>query len=113
MAEQKEESKLISLTDETFPVTIKEHPHVLVDFWAEWCMPCAMLVPMMEELAGKYDGKVLFTGCNVDENPKTTADFQVRALPTILLFKDGAIAERITGVVTKDSLSQKVEDCLL
>ncbi len=75
---------------------------VLVDFWAQWCGPCHMLTPTVEQLAGEYDGRVAVGKLNIDENPKTAAEFGIRSIPTILVFQDGKVAEALVGVQPKD-----------
>ncbi|MBX3293807.1 MAG: thioredoxin [Acidobacteria bacterium] len=82
---------------------------VLVDFWAEWCGPCRMIAPTLEELAEKYQGKAEVYKMNVDENPVTPNNFGVRAIPTLILFKGGQEQERVVGMVSLDGLSKLVE----
>ena len=81
---------------------------VLVDFWAEWCGPCKMIGPVVEELAGDYDGKAVVAKLNVDENPQTTAKFGVQSIPTLLVFKGGQIVDKQVGAVPKSVLNQKL-----
>ena len=80
--------KAIVLTDANFDETIKSDKPVLVDFWAEWCGPCKMIGPAVEELAGDYEGQAVVGKLNVDENPEVTARFGVRSIPTLLVFKN-------------------------
>ncbi|MBL7865630.1 MAG: thioredoxin [Cyclobacteriaceae bacterium] len=100
--------KAIVLTDETFDATIKSDKPVLVDFWAEWCGPCKMIGPAVEELAGDYEGKAVVAKLNVDENPQVTARFGVRSIPTLLVFKNGQIVDKQVGAVPKSVLAGKL-----
>ncbi|MBL7844171.1 MAG: thioredoxin [Cyclobacteriaceae bacterium] len=100
--------KTIELTDSTFDQTIKSDKPVLVDFWAEWCGPCKMIGPVVEELAGEYEGKAVVAKLNVDENPQTAAKFGIRSIPTLLVFKGGQIVDKQIGAVPKSVLAQKL-----
>lgn len=81
---------------------------VLVDFWAEWCGPCKMIAPIVDELASQYEGKLSVAKLDADENPNTMQAFQVMGIPTLILFKDGAAVERITGYMPKERLLEKL-----
>lgn len=77
---------------------------VLVDFWAEWCGPCRMIAPILDQVAGELDGKLKVVKLNVDENPETMKKFSVRGIPTLILFKDGKAADTQVGAVHKEQL---------
>jgi thioredoxin 1 len=101
--------KTLVLTDSTFEQTILSDKPVLVDFWAEWCGPCRMIGPVVEELATDYEGKAIVAKLNVDENPETTARFGVRSIPTLLVFKNGQVVDKQVGAVPKSVLASKLE----
>jgi thioredoxin 1 len=85
---------------------------VLVDFWAAWCAPCRMLAPVVEAIADKYDGKAKVVKLNVDENSLTSGKYNIKGIPTLLLFKNGIIKEQIVGNTTKDTVSRMIENHL-
>jgi len=101
--------KTLILTDANFEETIQSDKPVLVDFWAEWCGPCKMIGPAVEELANDYEGKAIVAKLNVDENPQTTAKFGVRSIPTLLVFRKGQVVDKQVGAVPKSILAQKLE----
>jgi thioredoxin 1 len=82
---------------------------VLVDFWAEWCGPCRMIGPLVEELATEYDGKAKVGKMNIDNNPGTPMKYGVRSIPTLLVFKNGEVVDKIVGAVPKTTISGKID----
>ncbi len=100
---------LQSVTDGNFEAEVlaasKTQP-VLVDFWAEWCRPCHMLAPTVEQLATEYAGKLKVVKMNVDENSNATFRYNIRGIPTLLLFKDGEVADQIVGAVPKEQIQR-------
>ncbi len=102
--------KIQTLTDSNFDQSvIKSSVPVLVDFWAEWCGPCRRLAPTVDELATDYDGRVTVGKLNVDENPSVSMRYNIRGIPTLLLFKAGQIVEQVVGLADKDSLKKILE----
>ncbi|MDI6819621.1 MAG: thioredoxin [Candidatus Hodarchaeaceae archaeon] len=100
--------KPIQVTDETFDRVIKAHPVVVVDFWGEWCPPCRLIAPIIEELARDYAGKVIFGKLNVDENKATAVRYGITAIPTLLIFKNGKLVDQVLGAVSKRHLEEKI-----
>ncbi|MEQ8423680.1 MAG: thioredoxin [Cyclobacteriaceae bacterium] len=100
--------KTIELNDSNFEEALKGDKPVLVDFWAEWCGPCKMIGPVVEELAGDYEGKAVVAKVNVDENPQVAGRYGIRSIPTLLVFKGGQIVDKQVGAVPKSVLAQKL-----
>jgi thioredoxin 1 len=89
-------------------VVIKSDKPVVVDFWAEWCGPCRMIAPIIEEIAEQYSGKALVVKCDVDNSPNVAARFGIRNIPTVLFFKEGKIADKQVGAVPKNNFLTKL-----
>jgi thioredoxin 2 len=104
------ETRPLTVTDATFSAEVERSPvPVLVDAWAAWCGPCKMIAPVIDELAAEMAGRVRVAKLNVDENPLTAARFDLRSIPTLLLFKGGREADRIVGVQPKSEISRRLE----
>ena len=103
----------IAVTDATFQKEVldSEQP-TIVDFWASWCGPCKMIAPVFEELSSQYSGKVKFAKVNVDENPKIPANYGVRGIPTLIMFKEGKVLDTLIGLVPKDRLETFLKKAL-
>ncbi|HQD27126.1 MULTISPECIES: thioredoxin [Methanoculleus] len=99
---------VIEITDDTFQKTIRDHPFVVVDVWAEWCGPCRMVAPIIEELARDFAGRVTFCKCNVDQNSRVAMRFGISAIPTLLFFANGALVDRVVGALPKETIRSKV-----
>lgn len=104
----KDSDKVKVLTDQNFSAKTKTG-NVLVDFWASWCMPCKLMVPVLNELAEETNGKVTIAKLNVDEAKTTASKFSVRSIPTLILFKNGKEIHRFVGVKTKDYLLKELD----
>ncbi len=96
-------------TDTNFKDEVLEKKGVaVVDFWAEWCGPCRMITPIIEELSGEYEGKAVIGKLNVDHNPEVAMKYGVRSIPTILIIKDGEVVEKQVGATSKAALEEKI-----
>ena len=103
----------IDLTDENFQTEVVDSSlPVLVDFWATWCGPCRMVAPIVDELANEYEGKIKFGKVDVDTAQKTAGEFGIRSIPTLLIFKDGKVADQVVGAVPKKHLEEKLASVL-
>jgi thioredoxin 1 len=106
-------AKAIEVTDSTFEQEVLQaNQPVLVDFWAVWCGPCKAIAPIVEELAGDYEGKLKVMKLDVDDNPQTAMAYGVQSIPTLLVFKDGKPAERIVGAVPKKVIVDKLQSVM-
>jgi thioredoxin 1 len=100
--------KVKTFTDSNFDQEVKTGV-VLIDFWAEWCGPCRRLAPTVDALATEYDGRATVAKMNVDENPNIPGRFMIRGIPTMLIFKNGELADQIVGLVAKEEIARKLD----
>ena len=104
---------LFEFTDDNFDTEVlKSNLPVLVDFWAEWCGPCKMIAPIVEEIAGDYAGKVKVGKVNVDFNNQVAMEYGIRGIPALLVFKGGAVANQIVGAVPKNNITQILDEVI-
>ena len=103
------QTETLKVTDSTFEQEVlNAKDSVLVDFWADWCGPCHTVSPVIEELGGEYQGRLRVAKVNVDENPEAPARFGIRSIPTLMLFKDGELKEKVVGVQSKSQLNSLI-----
>jgi thioredoxin 1 len=107
-----ENGKPVDLSDSNFNEMVNKNSIVIVDFWADWCGPCRMLAPIIEELAKEYCGKATVAKLNVDFNPTTAQQFRVMGIPTMLFFKDGKLVDKIVGVAPKPEIESKINQLM-
>lgn len=100
---------LLQLTDASFNQTVASSPILLVDFWAPWCGPCKMIGPVIDEIAEELAGKVTVAKVNVDDCPAIAAEHRISAIPTIMIFRDGQLVDRSTGLASKAGLLEKLK----
>ncbi|MCP4108041.1 MAG: thioredoxin [Desulfobacteraceae bacterium] len=104
---------VLEIDDSSFDAEVlKSEKPVMVDFWAPWCGPCKAIGPVIEELAGSFGDNVKFTKCNVDDNPVTPGKYGITAIPTLIFFKGGEVAQQITGIVAKSKLEDTINGLL-
>ncbi len=105
--------KIMNVTDSSFESDVlKSSQPVLIDFWATWCGPCRAIAPVVEQLAGEYAGKIKVAKVDIDANPKTPTQYDVRSIPTLLMFKDGKVVGQIVGAVPKPKIEELVKKAL-
>lgn len=104
--------KPIIVTDASVEAASNQYPILILDCWAEWCGPCRMIAPIIEELADEMKGKVVFGKLNVDENPQTANKYRISAIPTLMIFKNGKLIDKLVGAFPKPSLVAKIQKYL-
>ena len=105
--------KTEAVTEQTFDADVVKSPTpVLVDFWAEWCGPCKMIAPIVEELAGEYEGRLRVRKLDVDENGTVAARYSIMSIPTLGVFRNGELIERIVGYMPKEQLRRRIDAAL-
>lgn len=99
-------SNIVNVTDSTFDAEVLQSDSpVLVDYWAEWCGPCKMIAPILDEISGEYDGKLKIAKLNIDDNPDTPPKYGIRGIPTLMLFKNGNVEATKVGALSKSQLT--------
>ena len=106
-------SDLLEITESNFEAeVVSSNIPVLIDFWAVWCGPCKMIAPLIEELAGEYEGRLKVGKCDVDSNQAIAAKYGIRSIPTLLIFKDGEVVEQLIGALPKADIKDKIDGML-
>ena len=100
------------VTDENYKEVLSGNKPVVLDFWAEWCAPCRMVIPIIDELTAEYEGRVAIGKVDVDENDDISTEFGIRSIPTILFFKDGQLVDKQIGAAGKEALVEKINKLL-
>lgn len=102
--------KIVAVSDDNFEEEVlKSSAPVLVDYWAEWCGPCKMIAPVLDEIADEYEGKLKIAKLNIDDNPNTPPRYGIRGIPTLMLFKDGEVEATKVGAVSKSQLTAFID----
>ncbi len=105
--------KIVHVTDDSFESEVLQSSDpVLVDYWAEWCGPCKMIAPVLDEIASEYDGRVKIAKLNIDDNPNTPPRYGIRGIPTLMLFKDGKVAATKVGAMPKGKIVEWIEESI-
>ena len=103
--------KIVTVSDSEFESSVLQGDKpALIDFWAEWCQPCKMLAPTVEEIAGEYEDKIMVGKLNVDDNPATATKYGIRGIPTLLLFKGGQVVQQLVGVKSKAEIKKIIDE---
>lgn len=105
-------SEPVKVSDSNFSEFVKKYPVVVIDNYANWCQPCRMMAPVIDELAKEFAGKVAFGKLDVDANPRTAAQFGIMSIPTLLFFRNGEYADTVVGFGGKEPLKKKIEEML-
>jgi thioredoxin 1 len=105
--------RIVHITDDSFEQEVLQSSNpVLVDYWADWCGPCKMIAPVLDEIADEYEGKIRIAKLNIDENPNTPPRYGIRGIPTLMLFKDGEVEATKVGAVSKSQLTAFIDSNL-
>ncbi len=107
-AERRQQPQVLTITDGDIEHTVRSHPFIVIDFWAEWCGPCKRVAPVVNELAAELAGRVTFGKCNTDENPRSAAGLGISAIPALILFADGREVDRIIGAYPKTAILERI-----